>query len=112
MKGLGLKYVEIETLATGIDQKEVVKFLKVVADPDNQPVFVHCRRGADRTGCAVAAYRVVEQGWPLDDALAEMHRFRFNPLYLNIPFYLAGIDAQDLKQRVARAKPPKVKTIK
>jgi tyrosine-protein phosphatase SIW14 len=111
MRGLGMRYVEIETLATGIDQKDVIRFLKVVSDPANQPVFVHCRRGADRTGCAVAAYRIVEQGWTPDDALAEMRRFSFNGLYFNIPRYLARIDVKDVRQRVGRARMPRVKVV-
>ncbi len=112
MRGLGMQYVEIETLATGIDQKDVIKFLKVMSDPANQPVFVHCRRGADRTGCAVAAYRVVEEGWKPDDAVAEMRRFSFNDWYFNIPRFIARIDVGDVRQRVERAKMPKVKVVK
>lgn len=111
LRGLGMRYVEIESLATSIDDDDLIKFLKVVTDPANQPVFVHCRRGADRTGCAVAAYRIVEQGWPLEDALTEMRRFAFHEVYINIPFSLARLDAEKIKQRVERKKMPKVKAV-
>ena len=42
-----------------------------IADPANQPVYVHCAAGVQRTGAAVAVYRMRHCGWTLDQALAE-----------------------------------------
>jgi tyrosine-protein phosphatase SIW14 len=42
-----------------------------------KPIFIHCRQGRDRTGIAVAAYRVA-CGMPLADVIAELHRFGVN----------------------------------
>lgn len=36
---------------------------------------VHCEQGEGRTGCMVAAYRVLVNGWKPEDALAEAERF-------------------------------------
>jgi len=36
-------------------------------------VFVHCLVGRDRTGMAVAAYRVRMQGWKVDAALQDLY---------------------------------------
>ena len=36
------------------------------------PVLVHCLHGSDRTGTIVAMYRIVEQGWTREAAIAEM----------------------------------------
>ena len=33
---------------------------------------MHCQQGADRTGTMMAFYRIAVQGWPKDDAIAEM----------------------------------------
>lgn len=49
-----------------------LRFLEVVQNPANRPVLVHCSAGVQRTGGAVALFRVVEQGWTLERALAEM----------------------------------------
>jgi len=49
-----------------------LRFLEVVQDPANRPVLVHCSAGVQRTGGAVALFRIVEQGWTLERALAEM----------------------------------------
>lgn len=34
-----------------------------INDPANQPVFVHCNRGSDRTGTVIAVYRITHDGW-------------------------------------------------
>lgn len=49
-----------------------LRFLEVMQDPANHPVLVHCSAGVQRTGGAVCLFRVIEQGWTLDRALAEM----------------------------------------
>jgi len=40
-----------------------------------KPVYVHCRAGVDRTGILAAAYRVLIDGAPRGEAVAEMGRF-------------------------------------
>lgn len=45
----------------------------------NQPVMVHCWAGADRTGYAIAAYRILRQGWTAQQALDEMSRYWHSP---------------------------------
>ncbi len=37
----------------------------------NQPVFVHCQHGDDRTGTIIACYRIRIQGWTNQEALRE-----------------------------------------
>jgi tyrosine-protein phosphatase SIW14 len=49
-----------------------LRFLEVIQDPANHPVLVHCSAGVQRTGGAAALFRIVEQGWTVERALAEM----------------------------------------
>ena len=46
--------------------------VSVIADPANQPVFVHCRGGNHRTGAVVAVFRVQHCGWTEEQARAEL----------------------------------------
>jgi len=39
------------------------------------PTYVHCRHGKDRTGMACAMYRVLVNGWDINDAMREAHHF-------------------------------------
>ena len=44
---------------------------------NNHPVFVHCNRGADRTGTIIAVYRTTYDGWTADEANKEAEEFGF-----------------------------------
>lgn len=57
------------------DLGQVEKILAVINDPQNQPVLIHCKRGADRTGTIIACYRIMHDGWTADAALKEAKSF-------------------------------------
>lgn len=42
-----------------------------------QPVYVHCKHGADRTGLVIGLYRVKVNNWTCEQALAEARRYQF-----------------------------------
>lgn len=85
--------------------QDVVQFLKIVANTNNLPVFVHCQRGADRTGMLCAVYRVVVCGWTKDAAVQEMKEggFAFNPTWQNLVNYVKRLDVDALKKRAGIA---------
>jgi protein tyrosine/serine phosphatase len=80
----GMKFVRIP-LTTDAEptQAEINQFLKLVTDPANQPVYVHCMGGRHRTGVMTAAYRMTQQGWSADQAFAEMKQFKFGSDFLH-----------------------------
>jgi hypothetical protein len=43
----------------------------------NKPTYIHCVHGRDRTGLAVALYRIKGQGWSEDQALSEARKLDF-----------------------------------
>ena len=74
MKDLGIRYVHIPMSVmpwSKISQKSIKSYFEVLNDPANYPIFVHCRRGADRTGVMVALYRIVAHGWDGKKAVKE-----------------------------------------
>ena len=50
---------------------DVERVLAIIDAPENQPVFVHCRRGADRTGTIIACYRITHDNWTAEQAKKE-----------------------------------------
>jgi len=65
---------------------QLAEFLKVVTEPANQPVFVHCVGGRHRTGVMTAAYRMSHDGWSSDRAFAEMKQYKFGADFLHAEF--------------------------
>ena len=100
--GTGLKSVRFEVKPWHAEEEDVVGFLKVVTNTNNLPVFVHCRRGADRTGMMCAMYRIVVCGWTKPQAIAEMKNggFDFNPAWKNLVAFIEKADVGDIKRRV------------
>jgi len=47
-------------------------FLKLMDDPSNHPVLVHCFAGIHRTGGYVAVYRMEFERWTAEEAVGEM----------------------------------------
>lgn len=72
------------------------EFLATVSDKANQPVLVHCECGTQRTGFAVAAFRIAVQGWDYQRAAdeARQHKFHFEsdrgPEYASLLQRLSG----------------------
>jgi protein tyrosine phosphatase (PTP) superfamily phosphohydrolase (DUF442 family) len=96
--GTGLKSVWFETEPWHGDEEDVVRFLKAVTDTNNLPAFVHCERGADRTGVMCAMYRVVVCGWTKPEAIAEMENggFGFNPVWHDLVIFVEKADVNKI----------------
>ena len=99
----GLEYVHIPVQAWDGEDDEVVEFLEVVSNPDNQPVFVHCMHGADRTGVMSAAYRIVVQGWSKEEAIREMTEggFGFHGVWQNLIDYVEELDVEGIRAELS-----------
>lgn len=71
-RALGLRYFNVPVSRAGRpDSKQLEEVLALIDAAENQPVFVHCKRGADRTGAVVAVYRMMHDGWTGERALEE-----------------------------------------
>jgi len=74
----GLQYVNIPlTTKRPATEDQTTQFLKLVNDPANWPVFVHCKGGRHRTGEMTAIYRITHDGWSGDKAYEEMKKYDF-----------------------------------
>lgn len=52
----------------------ITQAAKIVLDPENQPILIHCNRGKHRTGCLVGIIRRLQQ-WSLTIILDEYRKF-------------------------------------
>src|SRR5437870_301306 len=75
-RAAGLRYFNIpfDGLGRPSDEK-IERVMAIINAPENQPVFVHCKRGADRTGTVIACYRISHDGWTSEQAKDEAKRY-------------------------------------
>jgi protein-tyrosine phosphatase len=74
----GLLYINVPMSDTKYPPEETVqRFLELVKDQTNFPIFVHCRGGRHRTGAFTAVYRMTFQGWNVEKAYDEMKDYDF-----------------------------------
>jgi tyrosine-protein phosphatase SIW14 len=90
-KKLGIKYIHIPLGFMGPSLSKVAQFLNIVNDPANQPVFVHCRYGADRTGALVGVFRVIHDHWSFNQAYSEMRSHHFKPWLASLKRVVARV---------------------
>jgi tyrosine-protein phosphatase SIW14 len=96
VEALGMQYVHVPLngyRAPTADQ--VAKLLGLLSDTSPGPVFVHCRRGADRTGTIIACYRMVHDHWDNKKALNEAISFGMSWTERGMQKYILGYQTSD-----------------
>jgi protein tyrosine/serine phosphatase len=74
----GMRFYRIPlTTSERPSEAAVTQFMKIVNDPANWPVFVHCQGGRHRTGVMTAVYRMTNDGWSANQAYDEMKQYHF-----------------------------------
>lgn len=69
-KSLGMNYFHLPLSGASPDPAIVDRFLSVVSNTANQPVYIHCA-SANRVGAVWLVKRVMQDGWAVDKATAE-----------------------------------------
>jgi protein tyrosine/serine phosphatase len=76
-QALGMRYVNVPLDGyRAPTQAQIAKLLGILCDPSAGTIFIHCRRGADRTGTIIAAYRIDHDHWDNQQALSEARAFK------------------------------------
>ena len=76
----GMTYINVPMSGlTPPTDNEIGKILDLLENTGSGPVFVHCLRGADRTGAVIAAYHIDHDKWDNGRALkdAKAHGMSF-----------------------------------
>jgi uncharacterized protein (TIGR01244 family) len=70
VKAAGMRYVNVPMVGVFAPSDDQVSKVLAVLDSTG-PVFVHCKRGADRTGTVIACYRISHDHWQNQKAMDE-----------------------------------------
>ena len=75
-QALGMKYIAFPLRPfSAPSQEQMNQIMSLLLQRDSERVFVHCRRGKDRTGTVIACYRMQHDGWDKQHALSEAKKY-------------------------------------
>ena len=110
VESLGMKYVNIPikdgnffTRSRRIPPEAIQSFFQAIDSSASGTVFVHCHRGADRTGALVSFYRIVRHNWDSVRAYAEARQIGMRSWYKGLQ---QQIEEFGREPRVALISPP------
>jgi protein tyrosine phosphatase len=80
VKKLSMSHIIIPLSSAKMDLNDDTKYIINAARNglfDNQPIYIHCVHGRDRTGFVVALYRVIKQNWTYKQAIDESVKYGY-----------------------------------
>jgi protein-tyrosine phosphatase len=88
-EAIRILHVPINSIGAPPSKQSLDQALKIMMSKNTYPLYVHCKQGVDRTGLAVAHYRIIAQGWTFDKAIQEMKDMGFHMwmYWWWIPYY-------------------------
>ena len=100
---LDIERFDIPLSAGSITEDDLVRILRTVKRAP-KPILIHCLHGSDRTGAAVAACRIVFEGWTVEQAVSELMEPEYGhhrTLYKNIPELIRKADWNRIRNEAA-----------
>jgi uncharacterized protein (TIGR01244 family) len=94
---LGMNYVNVPM--KGVVAPSDAQISKILALLDSkEPVFVHCKRGSDRTGTVIACYRIAHDRWERQQALKEAKSLGMGTVQVGLKRYIMVFQPQTQMQ--------------
>lgn len=99
VRSKGLRYFNVPFKRAGRPHDaDVERVLSIINTPEYQPVFVHCKQGADRTGTVIAIYRITHDGWTSKEAKEEANRYGMHLWEMGMKNYIHDFYLRHSKQ--------------
>ena len=94
VEAAGMRYIRVGMSGFfAPSNRQIDKILAVLQDPTLGPIFVHCRRGADRSGLVIACYRISHDNWTNAQAMVEARQQGFSRLEVLMHRYVQHFKA-------------------
>ena len=96
----GLKYFNrpMPDLSRPSDE-QIARVMAIIDAAENQPVFVHCKRGSDRTGTVIAIYRISHENWTAERAISEAKQHGLSWIEFGMKDYISDYYKQQVKSK-------------
>lgn len=95
---LKLRYINIPLHEFGAPTNAQIEEILTLLDSNSGALFVHCRRGKDRTGTVIACYRIQHDGWNNQRALDEAKQHGMSSLEHGMRSYILHFTPLDVSQ--------------
>jgi tyrosine-protein phosphatase SIW14 len=104
VEAAGMQYVNVPMHGVVAPSDEEVSAVLALLDASgSSPVFVHCKRGADRTGAVIACYRMIHDHWSNRKAMQEAKSLGMSWTQIGIKRYIADFQAANFPVRTKPA---------
>jgi protein tyrosine phosphatase (PTP) superfamily phosphohydrolase (DUF442 family) len=100
----GMTYINVPMSGlTPPTEAEITKIMTILEDANQGPVFVHCKRGADRTGAVIAAYHIQHDKWDNSRALKDAMAHKMSFFQLPRQGFIRSYKAKTVDASIATA---------
>lgn len=102
VRGTSLRTERVKIFTWNIKDQHVIEVMRILRNPENGPFLIHCQHGSDRTGLMSAMYRILEQDWSVDEALAELTGggYGYHSIWTNVLRYVREADIEKLRAAI------------
>jgi uncharacterized protein (TIGR01244 family) len=99
VEAAGMRYVNVPMKSLGAPPPDVVlRVLALFESGASGSVFVHCKRGSDRTGTVIACYRIQHDHWENQKALHEARSYGMYRIERAMMHYILNFDPASLPE--------------